>query len=223
MGKTIHKPNLHGKSTQLLRFDGQDASDYAQPRKSDYAQESQSKYYDEDDSEIPILYAAFENAFKDFKEMLRNVAIFTKSDALSSELAHRLDPDALLKRSLELEGAEPEMKQITMQLNEYKREYTEALDAIDSAREAKAEESEINKIKSRLFSAIVRSFDDYTADLGDATYEYTINMLYSSFIQIAKFRGKYALDIFDYFSMSDADPEYRRELYEDFAGDQETN
>jgi hypothetical protein len=61
-------------------------------------------------------------------------------------------------------------------------------------------------------------FDAETEEFGDFTYEFALKRLYIDLMQTANMNGTHGWEIFDYFCMSEADPEYRKSIYEELIG-----
>jgi hypothetical protein len=172
----------------------------------------------EEEEYLPIKFPAFENAFKSFVDELSLYSIFDDNDSFSFELAERISPDNLLGRVIKRNNAEADIQKIEKQLDGYVERFGNALKEIERMEEENKPKQEIEKAKGELFAGIVIKFDAETEEFGDFTYEFALKRLYVDLMQVASMNGTHGWDIFDYFSMSEADPEYRREVYEELIG-----
>ena len=218
----MEKQKKANYNSSLLRMDNAASDAHSE---SESAQKTGSSdeitYIDyEDDEEVymPIKYPAFENAFKSFVEELDYYSIFDSSDSISFELEKRIAPESLLERVIKRNNAETDIKKIEKQLGGYVEIFRKALKEINRMEEENAQKSEIEKRKGELFAGIVMKFDEETEEFGDFTYEFALKRLYIDLMQTADMNGTHGWEIFDYFSMSEADPEYRKSVYEELIG-----
>ncbi len=215
----MEKQKKAGFDSSLLRVDNT-ASDYSSGSRPSQKIEGEkdfidADYEDEEEAYIPIKYPAFENAFKTFVEELDFYAVFDNNDSISFELEKRIAPESLLERVIKRNNAEADIQKIEKQLDGYVETFKKALKEISRMEEENVQKSKIEKRKGELFADIVMKFDAETEEFGDFTYEFVLKRLYIDLMQTANMNGKHGWDIFDYFSMSEVDPEYRRDTYEE--------
>ena len=218
----MEKQKKAGFDSSLLRVDNI-ASDYGSRSGSSQKIEGEedfidADYDDEEETYIPIKYPTFENAFKTFVEELESYAVFDNNDSISFELEKRIAPESLLERIIKRNNAEADIQKIEKQLDGYVETFKKALKEISRMEEENIQKSKIEKRKGELFADIVMKFDAETEEFGDFTYEFALKRLYIDLMQTANMNGKHGWDIFDYFSMSEVDPEYRRDTYEELVG-----
>jgi hypothetical protein len=207
-------------NSALLRADGIASDIYmgSEPVETASNQIIDIDYEDSEAAYFPIKYPAFENAFRSFIEELGLYSVFDQNDSISFELAERIEPENLLKRIIKRNNAEADIKKINTRIGSYVEKFKNALKEIGRMEKENASAPEIEKSKGNLFASIVMEFDAETEEFGDFTYEFALKRLYMDLMQTANMNGKHGWEIFDYFTMSKAGPEYRQRIYEELIG-----
>ena len=218
----MEKQKKANRNSSLLRMGNTSSDDYSE---SEPVQSSESgseiiyiNYEDDEAVYVPIKYPAFENAFKSFIEELDYYTIFDDSDSISFELGKRIAPSSLFERVIKRNNAETDIQKIEKLLEDCVEAFGKALKEINEMEEEHVPNPEIEKRKVELFAGIVVKFDAETEEFGDFTYEFALKRLYMDLMRTANMNGTHGWSIFDYFSMSEADPEYRKEVYEELMG-----
>ena len=186
------------------------------------AQEQYINNAEDEDSDMeekyePIAHPAFEAAFSTFMEVLENSAIFYQSDAISNELADRINPEKVISTLISKFGAQNDMDEIVEQIESYTESFEKAIRMLKSMEMKGATEAEIEKEEAELFTKIALKFENETSDFGDATYEFALKRLYMDFMQVSNMDSKHGHKIFDFFAIA-GNPEYKKNIYDELSG-----
>lgn len=177
---------------------------------------------EDEDSDIeeeyaPIAHPAFEAAFSTFIEVLERSEVFYQSDAISNELADRIEPAVVLSSLIREFGAENDADGIEKQIKSYTESFKKAIETLKSMEMEGAVETEIRRKEAELFTKIALKFEKETSDFGDATYEFALKRLYMDFMQVSNMDSKHGHKIFDFFAIA-GNPEYKKNIYDELSG-----
>ena len=213
------------KPLHLLRSDSYDynVSENNSHGDNDYSSSYLNYEYDDEDNEEALFYPKLERALPVFYETMADYLDRFDIDAISSELDYRMDSFKILNRIIHMYEADNDMDAMTKQIDGYVSMYENAVNEIRNMENEGAQSENIKERKAELFTDMVKKFDLETENFGNITYSFALKSLYKKLMKIANSNTTDGPNIFDYFAMSEHDPDVKKSTYEYLQSDLDNN